>query len=243
MRPIIFLDIDDVLAISREYTSRQVMTALESRDRDSRPELWEGLICGEARANLMALHIEFWPQYVISSSWSNYLTREQMRLIFRRTRLDFVANNMHKRWTTPKGDGPSRTDEIESWIAKHGQRRQAMLVLDDCESGLGLCTSSLDRRGLVVLCEPWVGFTAEKLVGAQRLLRAQMVPRPSVMTPILRPLPQAGMAAVVRARTSPGSYEKLTLADARLQDEVREIQAREGSRLPGTFSGSTDDGD
>jgi hypothetical protein len=243
MRPVIFLDIDDVLAISREYTSNEVVAAFKASALDDSPESWAGLISSEARANLATLHKEFWPQYVISSLWSTYLTREQIQVIFRRTGLDFVANNMHKRWTTRKGMGPSRTDEIESWIAKHRQTRQAMLVLDDCESGIGLRTSSLDRRGLVVLCEPWVGFTVEKLVGAQSLLRAQMAPRPSVMTPILRPLSQAGMAAVVRERTSPGRHEQLTLADAVLEDEVREIQARAGLRLPDTCSGNADDGD
>ena len=176
MRPVIFLDIDDVLAICREYTSHQVMTALESRDLDARPELWAGLICAEARANLAALHSEFWPQYVISSSWSTYLTREQMQVVFRRTGLDFVANNLHRRWTTPKGMGPSRTDEIKNWIAKHGRRRQTLLVLDDHDSGVNLLASSLDQQGLVVLCDPWVGFNADKLASAQRLLRTQMVP-------------------------------------------------------------------
>lgn len=176
MRPIIFLDIDDVLAISREYTSKEVIAAFRSSVLDDSPELWASLIFAEARANLGALHIEFWPQYVISSSWSNFLTREQMQLIFRRSGLDFVANNLHMRWTTPKGMGPSRTDEIKNWIEKHGRRRQTMLVLDDYESGLSLRTSSLDQQGLVVLCDPWVGFNADKLASAQRLLRTQMVP-------------------------------------------------------------------
>lgn len=242
MRPIIFLDIDDVLAISREYTSSQVMTTLKSSDLEAWPELWAGLMFAEARANLMALHSEFWPQYVISSSWSNYLTRERMQVIFRRTELNFVASNMHKRWTTPKGMGPSRTDEIRNWIAKHGRRRQAMLVLDDHESGLGLRASSLDHQGLVILCEPRVGFIAEKLVGAQRLLRAQMAPRAPSEMRILRPISEAEMEAVVRARTSPGSHEQLTIADAGLEDEVREIQARAGSRPPGTCSEGADDG-
>lgn len=178
MRPIIFLDIDDVLAISRDYTSNEVIAAFKSSVLGDWPELWAGLISAEARANLGALHSEFWPQYVISSSWSNFLTREQMQLIFRRTGLDFVAKNLHRRWTTPKGMGPSRTDEIKNWIAKHGRRRQTMLVLDDHESGLGLRASSLDHHGVVVLCDPWVGFNADKLASAQKLLRTQLAPTP-----------------------------------------------------------------
>lgn len=242
MRPIIFLDIDDVLAISREYTGRHVMTAFKSSDPDGWPELWEGLISAGARANLVALHREFWPQYVISSSWSNYLTREQMQAIFRRTGLDFVTQNLHKWWTTPKNTGPSRIDEIEKWIAKHGRRRQTILVLDDQDSGVSLRASSLDHQGLVVLCDPWVGFNVDKLASAQCLLRAQLVPKAPLMIRPLRQISDAEMAEVVRARTSRGSHEQLTLADAELEDEVRKIQARAGLRLPGTCSGSADDG-
>jgi hypothetical protein len=143
-------------------------------DLDGWPELWQGLVFPEARANLATLHDEFWPQYVVSSSWSNYLSQGQMREVFRRSGLAFVADNMHKRWTTPKAEGPSRTKEIEGWIAKHGQRGQPILVLDDSASGWGLRDSFLDDRGIVVLCEPWVGFDADKLAEAQTQLRVQI---------------------------------------------------------------------
>jgi hypothetical protein len=194
MRPIIFLDIDDVLAISSEFTSYQIITTFKSGDLDNWPELWAGLFFTEARANLATLHSEFWPQYVVSSSWTNYLNREQMQLVFQRTGLEFVADNMHKRWTTPKADGPSRLDEIENWIANHGQRGQPILVLDDSASGWGLCDSFLDDKGLVVLCEPWTGFVAEKLADAQRLLRAQLQMSPQLrcgMPPTKRLIPLA----------------------------------------------------
>lgn len=130
MRPVIFLDIDDVLAISSEYTSYQVVTMFKLGNLDAWPELWQSLVFPEARANLGALHDEFWPQYVISSSWSNYLSEGQMREVFKRSGLAFVADNMQKHWTTPKADGPSRPDEIANWIAKHRQRGQPILVLD-----------------------------------------------------------------------------------------------------------------
>lgn len=176
MRPIIFLDIDDVLAISREYTSYQVMAAFKSGDLDGWPELWTSLICAEAGVNLATLNGEFWPLYVVSSSWSNYLNREQMQEVFRRTGLNFVADNMHEDWTTPKDEASSRTEEIEAWIAEHRKWPRPILVLDDQTSGWGLFESLLDQQGLVILCEPWVGFMADKLVKAQRLLRAQVTP-------------------------------------------------------------------
>ncbi len=176
MRPLIFLDLDDVLAVSREYTSHQVMASFKSGDLDGWTELWSGLFLAEACANLTTLHDEFWPQYVVSSSWSTYMTRVQMKEVFRRTGLEFVADNMHKYWTTPKGPGSARNNEIKNWIAKHGQRAQPTLVLDDHESGWSLLESFLDLQGVLVLCEPWKGFMADQLENAQRLLRAQIAP-------------------------------------------------------------------
>jgi hypothetical protein len=174
MQPIIFLDIDDVLAISIVHTSDQVMAAFKSDDLDGCPGLWQGLVFPEARANLMALHSEFGPLYVVSSSWSNYLTQEQMREVFRRSGMEFVADNMHKQWTTAKAEDPSRLDEIAGWIEDYGQHGQPVLVLDDSASGWGLRDSFLDDQGIVVLCEPWVGFNNDKLTEAQAQLRAQI---------------------------------------------------------------------
>jgi hypothetical protein len=173
MRPIVFLDMDDVLTISREHTIYQLMDIFKSQDFDGYPELWSSLVFAEGRANLEVLDIEFSPQYVISSNWSNHLSREQMEVIFRRTGLTFVADSLHKHWTTPKGTGSARVTEIESWIDRHAQSSQPMLVLDDHESGWNLHESSLDKKGCVVLCEPWIGFIADKLLEAQKLLRAQ----------------------------------------------------------------------
>jgi hypothetical protein len=173
-RPIIFLDMDDVLVISREYTSFQVLAIFKLGDLDSWPELWTGLIFAEARANLWTLHQEFWPQYVISSSWANYLSRKQMQELFRRTNLEFIADNLHEGWTTPKSEGASRTDEIEGWLRKYRESSQPLLVIDDDNSGWSLLDSFFGRQDLVVLCKPWIGFVADKLAEAQRLLQIQV---------------------------------------------------------------------
>ncbi|WP_119736973.1 HAD domain-containing protein [Noviherbaspirillum cavernae] len=177
MRPVIFLDMDDVLVISREFTSFQVISAFKAQDLDY-PELWAGLVSPEARFNLAELHNEFQPEYVISSNWSSYLSQAQLQEIFQRTGLSFVAENMHAQWTTPKGTGSPRVTEVENWIVKYRQPEQAVLVLDDHESGWNLHECQLDQQGLVVLCDEWTGFTAEKLLDAQRLLRAQLRDEP-----------------------------------------------------------------
>ena len=173
MNPIVFLDMDDVLVISQSFTSYQVITNFKTHDIDAWPELWDGLIFPEGKANLTILHDEFLPNYVLSSSWTNYLTKEQMQIIFRRTGLECIAENLHNQWTTPKGSQSSRLEEIEQWIAEHGVPNQQMLILDDYESGWSLNKSGLDKKGLVVLCDAYTGLVADKLVEAQKRLRKQ----------------------------------------------------------------------
>jgi hypothetical protein len=169
----------------------------------------------EARANLAVLHREFCPQYVVSSSWSNYLTREQMQQVFRLTGLEFVAVNLHKQWTTPKEIGATRLTEITKWITTHQQQAQLVLVLDDLESGWSLRGSPLEDKGYVVLCETWIGFVAEKLVEAQQQLWAQGARR----TP-------------EDAASTPVSDEQLHFADVDLEGEAQtQLASSEAAKI------------
>lgn len=175
MKPLIFLDLDDVLVLSHSFTSRQAIMNFKSVDIDAWPGLWEELIFAEAKNNLSTLHNEFLPEYIISSSWSNYLTKEQLKMIFRRMGIGYVAENLHIQWKTTKGLQSSRLDEIEQWISEHRVANQKMLILDDYESGWSLKKSSLYKKGFVVLCDVYVGLVAEKLAEAQNRLRKQEV--------------------------------------------------------------------
>jgi hypothetical protein len=175
LRPIVFIDMDDVLVVSREYTSYQVITTFKLNAVSDWPELWAGLILPEARANLAILHVEFTPQYVVSSSWASHLGREQMCEVFYRTGLQFVADNLHEQWKTLQSQGRSRSMEIEDWIAQH-RHGQPILVLDDRLSGESLAESILSKQGCVILCEPSKGFVAEKLAEAQKRLRTADLP-------------------------------------------------------------------
>ena len=93
--------------------------------------------------------------------------------MFERTDLEFIASNLHKDWTTPKGLGSSRVNEITSWISAHKNPKRPILVIDDFESGWALKGSSLDTDGMIVFCEQFIGFTTELLLEAQKKLRAQ----------------------------------------------------------------------
>ena len=177
MAPLFFIDMDDVLVLDARYTSYQVRECFRRNDMTWR-ELWDGLVDSGARTNLLALHNEFSPVYVASSSWTKILTREQFVEVLRRTGLDFVADNLHEEWATPKFPGKYRDDEIWSWLGTvfpdTPPASLILLVLDDDESGWTLAGSPLDRAGQVVLCEVWRGLTTEKLEHAQQLVRAQL---------------------------------------------------------------------
>lgn len=171
MRPLIFLDLDDVLVVNQP--GHQAIASIKAGDGDTQPELWANLVFPEGRASLSALHKEFMPLYVISSSWTNELNREQLQKVFTRTGLEFVARHLHERWMTQKNSELERAGEIAAWISEHGQPGQPVLVLDDLASGWSLKKSPLFRKGHVVLCDAWVGLVAEKLAEAQIRLRAQ----------------------------------------------------------------------
>jgi hypothetical protein len=169
--PLIFLDMDDVLAISREFSSYQVREAFKLNDLDW-PELWAGVVDEEARKHLAALHAEFAPHYVVSSSWGSFLSEEQFRELCQRTGLQFVAENLTAPWTTTHQPGAPRVENIWKWLQAHApQPRPPVLVLDDTESGWSLSESPLDHAGQVVLCEPWVGLVQDRY----QLARASLV--------------------------------------------------------------------
>jgi putative RNA 2'-phosphotransferase len=194
VRPVIFLAIDDVLALSGAYTIEDVIAALQSSALDGSSCLWAGLIAAEGRVHLADLHAEFLPEYVISSTWSRHLTKEQFEIVLLRTGLGFVASNLHEHWTTPKGTGSPRMTEINNWIAQHRLPAQPLLVLGRHESGWNLHESALDWPGLVVLRAPGGGFSADKLVQARKLLRAQttsLVKKSKMLARWLRHRPDA----------------------------------------------------
>jgi hypothetical protein len=172
VRPIAFLDFDDVLAVHREHDSRRVELAFKNDALDDVPELWQWLFHYSARTNLQALHEEFEPQYVISSSWTGFLNHDQICEVLRRTDIEFVAENLHAEWRTPKEAGSYRLTEIEAWLDSHNLVVVCpFVILDDELSGQSIPGSHLEDRA--VLCEAWIGFTHPKLKLAQKILRAQ----------------------------------------------------------------------
>ena len=172
-RPVVFLDIDDVLCVHRTLNTRQVLAALAGDETVDAAAVWQQIFHASARENLRQLHDEFAPMYVISSSWTLHLTCEQLCETFRMTGLDFITENLHEHWRTPRDDDSYRMTEIDAWLDTHALLTPVpFLILDDLISGQSIPGSHLE--GNAVLCDAWTGFTHPKLRSAQKILRDQV---------------------------------------------------------------------
>jgi hypothetical protein len=170
----VFLDIDDVLCVHRTMNTRQVLAALRGDNAINAEDVWQQIFHASARGNLRQLHDEFEPLYVISSSWTLHLNHEQLCQVFRLTGLEFVAENLHQHWQTPRDEGNSyRLVEIENWLDIHTLLTPVpFVVIDDVVSGQSIPGSHLEER--TVLCEAWSGFMFKQLAQARSILQAQL---------------------------------------------------------------------
>ena len=176
MRPIIFLDLDDVLAIHPEHNSFKVLAAFKAEALDGVPSLWECLFDASACKNLRNLNDEFGPEYVISSSWTSFLDRMQIVEVLRRTGIEFVVENLHSEWRTALEAHSYRLTEIDEWLEMNTAcSPRPYVILDDLMSGQSLHGSHLEERA--VFCDAWVGFTYPKLRSAQKYCVANSTDR------------------------------------------------------------------
>ncbi|NVI84031.1 HAD domain-containing protein [Janthinobacterium sp. BJB401] len=172
MKPLVFLDFDDVIAIHPDYTSGVVLAALRSGKPHLTTELWANVFHQELRANLARLHHEFEPIYVISSSWATYMSRDEIQNVLIRGGLGFVAASLHSRWRSATEVGSFRVTDIVAWLRANGSPRPfAYVILDDLSSGRTLVDSVLEPR--TVFCDEWVGFARIQFERARAILLAQ----------------------------------------------------------------------
>ena len=172
MKPLVFLDFDDVIAIHPDYTSGVVLAALRSGKPHLATELWANVFHQELMANLARLHHEFDPSYVISSTWSTYLSRDEIQEVLIRGGLGFVAASLHSNWRSATEVGSYRVTDIAAWLRTNGAAQPlAYVILDDLSSGRTLVGSVLEPD--TVFCDEWVGFTGIQLERARAILLAQ----------------------------------------------------------------------
>jgi hypothetical protein len=172
MKPVTFLDFDNLLAVHKLSDSFRVLDAAAMAIIDAFPDLWLNVFDAKACRNLQALHNEFEPSYVISSLWASHLSLEQMEKMLKRCGLKFVALNLCEHWCTPRSETSSRLSEIEAWLHLQAWKEApAYVILDDHASAGGLSGSWLEDK--TVFCDAWVGFSDAKLSAAREILLSQ----------------------------------------------------------------------
>lgn len=176
MKPIIFLDIDDVIATDTTLSGIVVAEALQEDWETIDKSFWRKVFLDEAIENLLALDKSILAQYVISSSWANYLTRNQIEYVFGCAGIGNIAYKLHRNWRTPKAKSVGRLTEIHAWISKYSFERRPILIIDDDDSGWNLIGSDFDKCGQLVICKRGAGFTKNKLNESLILLEKQIRP-------------------------------------------------------------------
>lgn len=154
IRPLLFLDFDDVICLNTPYGGYDVAMSGKEKPEDLWTKLWH-----EPAVRVLTQVLEAHNPYVIiTSSWLRFLDRRGVADVFKATGLERVAESLHPAWEAPQSRGCSRFEAISGWLDCH-HRSEAFAVLDDNLSGTGLAGSTLDNQGRVVLCEVGVGLT------------------------------------------------------------------------------------
>lgn len=164
--PLFFLDVDDVLCLKVKYGGYDVVDALHERHA-SATAVFREVFSRRACDALGQMHkaMDGRIRYVVSSTWREAFDREQLREVFRRGGVGFVASSLHEAWCTPAGHYRGiRVDDIAAWLDRH-HRGEPFAIVDDTFSGPSLKPAltkpSHPFAGRVVLCQERVGLLPE----------------------------------------------------------------------------------
>lgn len=184
--PLVFLDIDDVLCLSSPYGGFAAIAAVNDRHVNAAAVYRELFAAGAVKA-LKRVHddMDSRIRYVISSTWRESFSREQLEVVFRQSGLGFVADCLvdGAAWRTPvKFRLHQRIDEIAQWLMRHHQG-EPFVILDDTHSGASLRRALKVRvgakphpfAGRVVLCQEYVGLTDGHVPTIVAALRREVV--------------------------------------------------------------------
>jgi hypothetical protein len=160
--PVIFLDIDGVLAVRSQIGRQQSRAYTALRKQAGLPAHMVKLptrraFVPRAVAALNALCIDAGALLVLSSSWR---LREGVQNTLH---LAGVEGPFHPDWRTDSA-GPSRADEIQRWLAGHDAR--PFVILDDWPAQLA------GMLGRTVVPNFQIGLTAQDSAGALAILAA-----------------------------------------------------------------------
>lgn len=151
MRPLLFLDLDDVLCLSRPYGGYDVAQPVWPDDLLAL--LWHR----PALDVLEPLVAEFNPRVVVTSSWLRLMLLSSLGSLLQASGAPWLANAFHPEGEALQSSGRTRLDAIDAWLVLH-HRGEPYVILDDQLSGTGLSRSQHDRAGRLVMCDVGVGL-------------------------------------------------------------------------------------
>jgi hypothetical protein len=166
-RPVLFLDFDDVICLNSTcggYDAFEAMALIEEYPTlapEKFQNLWEELFDANAKKYLKAIHDIWDPWFVLSTNWCRVAKKEELIEILNRSGLDFVVENLHSSWATPRRMHPDiRAGEIRSWHRANPGFENSWVVLDDELSGVGLSEWPIPAESpFIVLCRESIGLT------------------------------------------------------------------------------------
>lgn len=156
VRPLLFLDFDDVICLNRPYGGYDL--AATERPAD----LWDRLWHRPALAVLEAFVAARRPRVVLTTSWLLFLQLQEAAALFDRTGAPWLASALHPAGEALQARGWTRLQAIDAWLAAHW-RQEPYVIIDDVLSGTGLAGSRHDQAGRVLLCEVNVGLQQHHL--------------------------------------------------------------------------------
>ena len=167
IRPVLFLDFDDVICLNRTCGGYDAIDAVAQIENEpglppqTFETLWKELFDVSAKAYLHAIHNLWDPWFVLTTSWCRFVKKEPLMEILQRSGLGFVADNLHSSWATPRRMHPDiRMGEIGSWHRANPGFEDSWVILDDTVSGTGLSDWPIPaENAFIVLCRENVGLT------------------------------------------------------------------------------------
>lgn len=166
-RPVLFLDIDDVLCVLKPYSGHDVYHWSQGKHPDG-DAVARKIFAPTARKALLRLNAGLGGQlrFVISSTWRLHFSRSTLCRLFELSGLSCVSRSLacepHEAWCTPRRLHPGiRAEEIQEWLEEH-HCGQPIAVVDDIFSGRSLLATQrqVDHplNGRFVLCQQGIGL-------------------------------------------------------------------------------------
>lgn len=120
------------------------------------------LFDAKAKEVLLSILNEFNPKVVITTSWLKFMNRDSIVALFNKTGLEQIAESLHEHWDAPQLHQLNRLEAIEQWMLKFYEG-EALVILDDKDSGSRLRGSKFDKAGQLILCDLDIRLTKKHL--------------------------------------------------------------------------------